>query len=186
MAPKDEAELRDMLHTALAVNGPVLLRYPRGRSDGFTMPEQPALLPVGQGEWLRQGGELVFCAVGAMVQAALKAADILKTNGISAGVVNARFIKPIDEELLCKIAQQARYIVTLEENCLMGGFGSAVMETLNSAGIAAPRILRLGLPDRFIEHGERPALLAEIGLDAEGIVQACLALARDTVDCAHV
>ena len=171
MAPKDEAELRDMLHTALAVNGPVLLRYPRGRSDGFTMPEQPALLPVGQGEWLRQGGEVVFCAVGAMVQAALKAADILKTNGISAGVVNARFIKPIDEELLCKIAKQARYIVTMEENCLMGGFGSAVMETLNSAGLAAPRILRIGLPDRFIEQGSREELLECLGLDPVSIAE---------------
>ena len=171
MAPKDEAELRDMLHTAMSINGPVLLRYPRGRSDGFTMPEQPNLLPVGQGEWLRQGGELVFCAVGAMVQAALKAADILKANGISAGVVNARFIKPIDEELLCKIAKQARYIVTLEENCLMGGFGSAVMETLNSAGLAAPRILRLGLPDRFIEQGSREELLECLGLDPVGIAE---------------
>jgi len=171
MAPKDEAELRDMLHTAMSINGPVLLRYPRGRSDGFTMPEQPNLLPVGQGEWLRQGGELVFCAVGAMVQAALKAADILKANGISAGVVNARFIKPIDEELLCKIAKQARYIVTLEENCLMGGFGSAVMETLNSAGLAAPRILRLGLPDRFIEQGSREELLECLGLDPDGIAE---------------
>ena len=171
MAPKDEAELRDMLYTALSINGPVLIRYPRGRSDGFTMPEQPTLLPVGQGEWLRQGGELVFCAVGAMVQAALAAADILKTNGISAGVVNARFIKPIDEELLCKIAQQARYIVTLEENCLMGGFGSAVMETMNSAGIAAPRILRLGLPDRFIEQGSREELLECLGLDPISIAE---------------
>ena len=171
MAPKDEAELRDMLHTAMSINGPVLLRYPRGRSDGFTMAEQPALLPVGQGEWLRQGGEVVFCAVGAMVQAALKAADILKTNGISAGVVNARFVKPIDEELLCKIAKQARYIVTLEENCLMGGFGSAVMETLNSAGLAAPRILRLGLPDRFIEQGSREELLECLGLDPVSIAE---------------
>ena len=169
MAPKDEAELRDMLHTALTVNGPVLLRYPRGRSEGFELSAEPSLLPIGQGEWLRQGGDLVFVAVGTMVQAAVKAADILKKTGISAGVVNARFVKPLDEALLCKIAGHARYIVTLEENSLMGGFGSAVLETLNSLGIEGPKVLRLGLPDRFIEQGSREELLECLGLNPAGI-----------------
>ena len=169
MAPKDEAELRDMLHTALSLNGPVLLRYPRGRSECFQMQEKPALLPVGRGEWLRQGGELVFLAVGTMVQAAVKAADILEEKGIRAGVVNIRFVKPLDEELVAAVARQARWIVTLEENSLMGGFGSAVLESLNQAGIAGTKILRLGLPDCFVEQGSREELLECLGLDPAGI-----------------
>ncbi len=174
MAPKDEAELRDMLYTALQQNGPVLLRYPRGRSDGFSMAEQPELLPIGRGECLRQGGDLVFLAVGSMVQTAMKAAEILETKGIRTGVVNARFIKPLDEELLLAVARQARWIVTIEENSLMGGFGSAVLESLNCAGIVGPRILRQGLPDSFIEQGSREELLGCLGLDPEGIVDSVL------------
>ena len=133
------------------------------------MPAEPSLLPIGRGEWLRQGGELVLVAAGTMAQTALKAAELLKKSGISAGVVNARFVKPLDEALLCKIAEHARYIVTLEENSLMGGFGSAVLEALNSLGIDGPKILRLGLPDRFIEQGSREELLEGLGLDPAGI-----------------
>ena len=174
MAPKDEAELRDMLYTALQLNGPVLLRYPRGRSDGFAMKEAPAIIPVGQGEWLRKGSDLVFFAVGTMVQTAMKAAALLETRGIYAGVVNARFIKPLDEELLYSVAKRARWIVTLEENSLMGGFGSAVLESINRADIVGPRILRLGIPDSFVEQGSRDELLNCLGLNPVGIVdQVC-------------
>jgi len=169
MAPKDEAELRNMLFTALHLDGPVLLRYPKGRSDGFCLPTQPEILPVGRGEWLRQGSELVFFAVGTMVQAALQAAAILETKGICAGVVNARFIKPLDEELLLTLAKQARWIVTVEENSLMGGFGSAVLESLNHIGVVCPRVLCLGLPDSFVEQGSREELLECLGLDPNGI-----------------
>ncbi|HWR28216.1 MAG TPA: 1-deoxy-D-xylulose-5-phosphate synthase, partial [Negativicutes bacterium] len=171
MAPKDEAELRDMLYTALHLNGPVLLRYPRGRSEGFTLSEKPTLLPVGQGEWLRQGSDLVFWAVGTMVQTAVKASEILETKGIRAGVVNARFIKPLDEALLIKIAKRARWIVTVEENSLMGGFGSAVLESLNCAGIVGNRVLRLGLPDCFVEQGSREELLDCLGLTPVSIAE---------------
>lgn len=171
MAPKDEAELRDMLYTALHLDGPVLLRYPRGRSEGFVMPAVPALLPVGRGEWLRQGSELVFLAVGSMVQTAVKAAEILETKGIHAGVVNSRFIKPLDEKLLAGVARKARWIVTLEENSLMGGFGSAVMESLNCADIVGPRILRLGLPDCFVEQGSREELLVCLKLDPTSVAK---------------
>ena len=174
MAPKDEAELRDMLYTALQLNGPVLLRYPRGRSDGFAMKEAPAIIPVGQGEWLRKGSDLVFFAVGTMVQTAMKAAALLETRGIYAGVVNARFIKPLDEELLYSVAKRARWIVTLEENSLMGGFGSAVLESINRADVVGPRILRLGIPDSFVEQGSRDELLNCLGLNPVGIVdQVC-------------
>jgi 1-deoxy-D-xylulose-5-phosphate synthase len=171
MAPKDEAELRDMLFTALHLDGPVVLRYPRGRSNGFTMQPQPERLPIGRGEWLKSGGALVFMAIGTMVQAAMKASELLTAAGIQSGVINARFIKPLDEELLFEVARKARWIVTLEENSLMGGFGSAVLEALNSAGILGPRILRLGLPDGFVEQGSRDELLDCLGLDPVSIAE---------------
>ena len=177
MAPMDEAELRDMLFTALKLNGPVLLRYPRGRSDGFALRPEFTQLPFGQGEWIRQGGDLVFLAVGAMVQAALKAAVLLEEKGVRAGVVNARFVKPLDEKLLFAAARRAGCLVTVEENSLMGGFGSAVLESLNNADITGTRVLRLGLPDRFVEQGSRDQLLQSLGLDPAGIVEQVLAFA---------
>ena len=174
MAPKDEAELRNMLYTALNLAGPVLLRYPRGRSDGFDMPEEAVKLPVGQAEWVKQGRDLVFLSVGTMVQTALKAAALLEDKGISSGVVNARFIKPLDEKLFLSIANTASYLVTVEENSLIGGFGSAVLESLNSAGCCVPKILRLGLPDSFVEQGSRDELLKCTGLDPQGIADSVI------------
>ena len=171
MAPKDEAELRDMLHTALQENGPVLLRYPRGRSEGFRMTEQPQRLPTGRGEWLKEGRDLVFLAIGAMVQPAMKAAAILEQKGIRAAVANARFVKPLDTELLAGAANLSRYLVTVEENALMGGFGSAVLEQLNLMGTEGVKVLRLGLPDQFIEQGSREEILHCLGLDPEGIAE---------------
>ncbi len=183
MAPKDEAELRDMLYTALHLNGPVLLRYPRGRSAGFVMPEKPTLLPLGRSEWIQQGSELVFVAIGTMVQAATKAAEILKAKGIQAGVLNARFIKPMDEEVLNTLTKQARWIVTVEENSLMGGFGSAVLESINNMGTAGAKILRLGLPDCFIEQGSREELLEVLGLHPAGIAESvCKFIGVDDCD----
>ena len=171
MAPMDEAELRDMLFTALKSDGPVLVRYPRGRSSGFVLQEAYSQLPLGQGQCLRQGGDLVFMAVGSMVQTALKAAALLEEHGVRAGVVNARFVKPLDEKLLFAAARKTGCLVTLEENSLMGGFGSAVLESLNQAGITSARVLRLGLPDKFIEQGSRDQLLASLGLDPAGIAE---------------
>jgi 1-deoxy-D-xylulose-5-phosphate synthase len=159
------------LFTALSLNGPVVLRYPRGRSECFNKPIKPTLLPVGRGEWVKQGSELVFLAVGTMVQAAVKAAELLEKKGICAGVVNARFVKPHDGELVAMVARRARWIVTIEENSLMGGFGSAVLESLNDAGIEGTRILRLGLPDCFVEQGSREELLECLGLDPAGIAE---------------
>ena len=177
MAPMDEAELRDMLFTALKINGPVLLRYPRGRSDGFTLNPEFTQLSVGQGQWLKQGSDLIFMAVGAMVQAALKAAALLEEKGVRAGVVNARFVKPLDERLLFAAARRCNCLVTLEENSLLGGFGSAVLESLNQAGIVGTRVLRLGLPDKFVEQGSRDQLLASLGLDAASIAEQVTAFA---------
>lgn len=184
MAPKDEAELRNMLYTALHLEGPVLLRYPRGRSEGFVLTEQPTKLPVGRSEWLKQGTELVFLAVGTMVQTALQAAEVLEKSGISTGVVNIRFVKPLDQQVVETVAQTARWIVTMEENCLMGGFGSAVLETINNTGRLGPRILRLGLPDCFIEQGSREELLNCLRLDPAGVVEQVNAFIGVTSDAA--
>jgi 1-deoxy-D-xylulose-5-phosphate synthase len=121
-----------------------------------------------------------------LLEQSLLAARRLQDRGLQVGVVNARFVKPLDASVIERALGQGGFVVTVEEGCLSGGFGSAVLETATDARWNVRRIRRLGLPDRFIEHGERPALLAEIGLDADGIAQACLAMARDTVDCPHV
>lgn len=184
MAPKDEAELRDMLYTALQLEGPVLLRYPRGRSDGFVLNEQPTQLPVGRSEWIKQGTELVFLAVGTMVQTALKAAEVLEKCGVSTGVVNIRFVKPLDQQVVEMVAQTARWIVTMEENSLMGGFGSAVLEAINDAGRQGPRILRLGLPDCFVEQGSREELLNCLRLDPAGVIEQVKAFIEEPSDAA--
>lgn len=174
MAPKDEAELRDMLFTSLQMQGPVILRYPRGRSEGFDLPTQPQQFAVGKSEWVKQGRDLVFLAVGTMVQTAAKAALCFEKMGIEAGVVNMRFIKPLDVDRIREVFHSARWLVTLEENSLVGGFGSAVLEAVNDLkgnSDSDLRVLRLGLPDCFVEQGTRDELLSALGLDVTGIVR---------------
>ena len=129
------------------------------------------LLPVGKGELLRNGDDLTIVAVGPAVWAALAAADELATSGIECGVVNARFVKPLDSEMLLALASQSGRLVTIEENVLAGGFGSAVLEALESAGMAGVRVERIGLPDRFVEHGPQELFRSMFDLDSEGIVR---------------
>jgi len=167
MAPKDEAELQRMIKTALDYDeGPIAFRYPRGRGLGVKLYEKPEPIPIGTWEVLIEGEHVLILAVGSMVQPSLEATELLK--GINPTVVNARFIKPMDEELLKKLVKSHKIIVTVEENTLMGGFGSAILETLNRWRIKRD-VLRLGIPDRFIEHGSRNLLLEKIGLSKEGI-----------------
>lgn len=178
MAPKDEAELRVMLKTALAMNSPVSIRYPRGSGLGVDI-SQPMneieALPIGKAEVLREGNDVVLWAIGTMVQPALEAADALQTQGIEAGVVNMRFAKPLDTELLEEHALKYGCIVTIEEGVLAGGVGSAVLEHLNSKGyLGKCRVLNLGLPDKFIVHGSRNQLLKDIELDTASIVDKIL------------
>ncbi len=170
MAPKDEAELVDMLWTALTINGPVAIRYPRSEGRGVSLPQQPRLLRQGQGEVLRAGSDLAILAIGAMVYPALEAAAILSTEGVEAAVVNARFVKPLDGELLKSLAQNFNRLVTVEEGVLAGGFGSAVLEMLEARGLNDIALKRLGLPDEFVEHGERSIFLKHYNLDPVGIV----------------
>jgi 1-deoxy-D-xylulose-5-phosphate synthase len=169
MAPKDENELQHMIKTAVEYAGPAAVRYPRGTGIGVPMDQELKALEVGKAEVLRDGSDLVILAVGNMVHPSLEAADRLKAEGISAAVVNARFVKPLDEELILQAARKTGRVVTVEEHALAGGFGSAVLECLESNGVAGIKAHRIGLPDAFIEHGSQKVLRRKYGLDAEGI-----------------
>ncbi len=172
MAPKDEAELRDMMKTALALGGPVAVRYPRGAAVGVPLPEAMTALPPGKAEVLRGEGAVALLAVGSMVQVAEKAADLLETEGITVRVINMRFVKPLDTELLLELSRdpEIRGLVTLEENMLAGGFGSAVLEALSDAGVLMP-VRRFGIGDTFVEQGTREELLALCGLTAPQVAE---------------
>jgi 1-deoxy-D-xylulose-5-phosphate synthase len=169
MAPKDENELRHMLNTAVAADCPAVIRYPRGSGLGAATDEPLKQLEWGKAEELRAGKDLVILAIGAMVGPSLAAADILLAEGIKAGVVNARFAKPLDEQLIRQIARVTGVIVTVEDNVVTGGFGSAVLEYINSQNLNWVKLLRLGFADKFVEHGKRSELLAHAGLTADGI-----------------
>ena len=175
MAPKDEQELRDMLYTATEYKqGPIALRYPRGAGIGVPLAASGFnKLPIGQGEILRDGKDVAIVGVGTLLYDALKVAEDLEHQGISVAVVNARFIKPLDEALLEGLAHRFASIVTLEENVVQGGFGSAVAEFYASKGLS-PRLKMIGLGDHFIEHGTPAELLADEGLTKEGIKKTVL------------
>jgi 1-deoxy-D-xylulose-5-phosphate synthase len=173
MAPADEGELRHMLATALAHDGAAALRYPRGVGVGVPVePGQP--LPIGKGRIVHAGGpkpDALVVAYGTTVHPAIAAAKALAGEGLRAVVVDARFVKPLDETLIAELAAQAGRVVTVEEGCLPGGFGSAVLEALSSRGLSV-QVHRLGLPDRFVEHGSADDQRAAFGLDAAGIARA--------------
>jgi len=169
MAPKDENELRHMLVTAIQLNSPVVIRYPRGSGLGVSTEQPLQNLPIGIAEQLKGGNDLIFLAAGAMVEPCQAASILLAAQGIQAGVVNARFIKPLDELLIRGLARDAGIIVTVEDNVLAGGFGSAVLEYISEQNFNWVKVLRLGFPDKFIEHGTREQLLTKYGLTAEGI-----------------
>jgi 1-deoxy-D-xylulose-5-phosphate synthase len=170
MAPKDEGEMRDMLYTMVEHVGPAAMRYPRGNGVGADIKRAPELLEIGKAELLRDGGEVAIVAYGSMAHPALEAAGHLAKDGIETTVVNARFVKPLDSQLLLALARTKRLIVTVEEAYLAGGFGSAVAELLEENGLLdRVRVVRMGVPDRIITHGDPKLLLAKYGLDADGI-----------------
>lgn len=176
MAPKDENELRRMLKTAVNSGMPSSLRYPRGAGFGVGLDKDIVEVPIGKGEKLTNGNDIAIIAIGATVYPALEAAAILEKGGIMASVVNARFVKPLDRELILEIARGCGAIVTVEENALHGGFGSAVLELLAAEAITGLKVRRLGIPDRFIEHGSQAELRKMLGLDADGIARAVTAV----------
>jgi 1-deoxy-D-xylulose-5-phosphate synthase len=171
MAPRDEAMLVNLLHTALRYDsGPVALRYPRGEAVGVPIPHRPQEIEIGTGEILREGSRVAILGYGSGVAKALDAADILDERGISATVADARFAKPIDAGLAAQLAAEHELLVTVEEGVLAGGFGSAVWETLSDAGLTV-RILRVGLPDRYVTHGSPKLLHEEVGFTGERIAE---------------
>jgi 1-deoxy-D-xylulose-5-phosphate synthase len=171
MAPKDENELQHMLNTAFHYNGPVAIRYPRGEGYGVTLDEEFKKLEMGKAEVVLSGKDLAIVAVGPSVHFALAAAQMLREENIEAGVINSRFVKPLDAELVCRLAREVGKIITVEENVLAGGFGSAVREVLGESGIQGVRVKCLGINDTFVEHGSQAIIRKKYGLDAEGIIQ---------------
>jgi 1-deoxy-D-xylulose-5-phosphate synthase len=167
--PKDGNELKHLLYTAVNSGKPMAVRYPRGPIPDKTMDIEIIELPIGQGEILKEGEEIAVLALGSMVMPALEAAVNLEKEGINTTVVNARFAKPLDEELIIKMASCHKYILTIEENVLSGGFGSNVTSLLAARGFNRLKIDNLSLPDRFIEHGNQSLLRANYGLDSHGI-----------------
>ncbi len=177
MAPKDENELRRMLFTAIYCNRPAALRYPRGSATGVVLQDPVTALPIGQGEVVREGEDLALVALGTLVAPALEAARRLEQEGISCAVLNARFVKPLDRELIIRWARHTRKVVALEEGCAPGGFSSAVAELLADEDIRRP-LLRCAVPDHVVAHGDPARLLDEQGLSADALTQRIRTFAR--------
>jgi len=176
MSPKDENELRRMLLTAIEYPGPVAVRYPRGSGTGAPLDKILSPLEIGRGEILTRGNDILILAIGRPVTDALKAQALLSENGIHATVVNCRFVKPLDADLICALAAKIPYIVTVEENVLQGGFGSAVLECLCDNGVMNHRLVRIGIPDKYVEHGPQELLRSKYGIDSHGILAAAQSL----------
>ncbi len=177
MAPKDEEELQHMLYTAVSYDGPAAVRYPRGAGPGAELAKELQLLPIGKGELLRKGDDILLLPVGNRVYPALAAAEYLQEQGISAAVINPRFIKPLDSTLISTWAKHTRKIVTIEDNSIQGGFGSSVLELLATMGITTIQATLLGHPDNFIEHGPQKTLWKDSGVDKDTIIATCLEMA---------
>jgi 1-deoxy-D-xylulose-5-phosphate synthase len=171
MAPGDEADVRPMLQFALAHNGPISMRYPKANLETVERSAPPPPIELGKAEVVSWGEDGCFVAFGSLLSNCAAAARKLRAVGIDMGVINARFVKPLDRETILKAVETLPLVVTVEEGTLEGGFGSAVLEAANAAGIDARNVVRCGLPDRFVEHGERGELLADCGLSVDKLVE---------------
>lgn len=169
-APKDENELQHLLKTAVVHEGPIAIRYPRGEGTGCALDQELRVLPVGQAEVLREGDDITLLAIGNMVPLALDAAAQLARRGVHAGVINARWVKPLDEERICRQVRQTRRLIIIEEHVASGGFGGAVLEMLARRGISGVRVRLVAVPDTFVEHGAPEVLRAKYGLTVEQVV----------------
>ena len=171
MAPKNEIEMKDMLYTALNYEkGPIAIRYPRGNVYGLPEKEKPEMIPIGKGEVLQKGNDVLIVSVGSMVYPSMEAAKILSRKGINTAVINARFVKPLDEDLLLKESEGKKLIVTVEENAVTGGFGSAFLELMQKNNIKK-NIITIGIPDKFIEQGNPDLLKKNLGLTSVDIAR---------------
>lgn len=185
MAPKDENELQHMLYTAVNHNGPIAIRYPRGEGMGVSLDRDLKRIEIGKGEIILDGDDVAIIAIGNTVYPALDAASRLREEGISVAVMNARFVKPLDKELIVDIAGRVKGIITIEEHSLSGGFGSAVLELLSEEDIKI-KVKRLGLPDKYIEHGTQKILRQKYGIDSDGIYQSVKEIFAGVYDNSHV
>jgi 1-deoxy-D-xylulose-5-phosphate synthase len=176
MAPRDEAMLVDMLHTAVLFDdGPIALRYPRGAAEGVPIPTKPRAVEIGRGEVLQEGERVALVGYGFGVSVARRAAELLEQHDLAVTVADARFAKPLDAELVASLAAEHELIVTIEDGVVQGGFGSAVAELMMDSDLAREtRLLRVGLPDRFVTHGKPALLHAEVGLTPEAVVERVL------------
>jgi 1-deoxy-D-xylulose-5-phosphate synthase len=181
MAPKDENELQHMLKTALSLSGPAVIRYPRGRGHGVPLEGHLKTLPTGRAEILREGSDVVILAIGSTVMPAKDAAERLSDEGIEATVVNCRFVKPLDGNLIGLLTERIGKVITVEENVVQGGFGSAVKELLDEEQILPSRSKALGITDVFVEHGKPDVLRKRFGIDSEGIFQAAREICKETL-----
>ena len=175
-APKDENELQHLLYTAVTAGRPVAIRYPRSSGVGVELDAELNPIPIGKGEIVRYGADVAILAIGATVAPSLEAAQELASSGIEVTVVNARFAKPLDSELIIDVATQVKNLVTVEENALGGGFGSSVIELLQESGLGDIQVKSLGIPDEFVEQGTQAILRSKYSLDAKGIAQQVLTL----------
>jgi 1-deoxy-D-xylulose-5-phosphate synthase len=180
MAPADENELQRMLATAIEHDGPIAFRYPRGAGTGAPLDEIIRPLPIGKGKVMESGDDVLILAIGKSVGDALEAATILKEQEISVTVVNCRYVKPLDVELITSLAAKIPLVITVEENARQGGFGSAVLEALNDAGVTGLRVERIGVADTFVEHGPQKLLRSLYGVDASAIVKAAVRMMEQT------
>jgi len=182
MAPRDEAMLVHMLRTAIAHDGPAAMRYPRGAAEGVELPDRGVEVPIGSGELLAGGERVALLGYGYGVAVAIQAAEVLAAHDLNPTIADARFAKPLDSELLERLAIGHDLVVTIEENVLPGGFGSAVLEHLEDAFAERQedraRVLRIGLPDRYVTHGKPALLREEVGLTGEAVAEKILAALR--------
>ncbi len=179
MAPKDENELCKMLRTAIDYDGPIAIRYPRGAAEGVILGNNHIPMSIGKGEVLEKGDDVVIFAIGRSVNEALSAHAMLKEHDISATVVNTRFVKPLDMDLIGSLSKKIPRLITVEENVRQGGFGSAVLECLSDQGITGFRLKCIGIPDTFVEHGQQAFLRSKYGIDAPAIFNAAKHLMND-------
>jgi 1-deoxy-D-xylulose-5-phosphate synthase len=173
MVPANELELRNMLHTALAIDGPVAIRYPRGAGEGLPLDEPLQLLELGQARIVEEGNDIAIIGIGRGVGIGAAVRQLLTAKGISTGLIDARFAKPLDSKLICQTARRCQRLVSIEDNCRAGGFGSALLELLEDHGVKA-EVLRIGIPDEFVEQGKIEQLLEFLNMDPESIAESII------------
>jgi len=176
MAPGDELDVAPMLNLALTVPSPTAIRFPKTSAE--TVAREPAPMTVGTAEMVRPGPDGMIVVCGGLMPTCVRAAELLAAEGLEVGVINARFVKPLDTQMILDAVRQYPFVVTVEESMLAGGFGSAVLEAVCDAGLDSSHICRMGIPDQYVEHGDREQLMADLELDTRGIVRACRRAAR--------